>query len=362
MFRGFDAGTLGPSTHTEEIMRTRFSQLQPIVNALFIRILAACFALVGLTWATSPAAAEASGPELTVPRSDLAAAFKCPIDPTTTPGEPIMFVIGTGATGDQGYLIGQGAWELYGHPVCYMNFPDFTTADIQVSVQYLVYGLRREYRLSRRKVAAYGVSQGGLLSRFALTYWPDLRNKVSDVVAAAGTQHGTNIDLGCSASTPCTPADWQQQRHSNLLDAINSQADETPGDVSYTTVRSLTDERVRPQGGRHPTSALDGARNIVIQNVCPGRVTTHIGTGVDSVMNAAFVDAVAHNGKGKKGAANVARFPSDVCSHPYSDGLDEAQTSLFLNAAGGLLGNQSASSPKVPAEPRVHRVFIRQAP
>ena len=153
-------------------------------------------------------------------------------------------------------------------------------------------------------------------------------------------------------AAPCTPAEWQQARHSNLLDAINSQPDETPGDVSYTTVRSLTDETVQPQGGKHPTSALDGARNILIQDVCPGRETTHIGTAVDSVTWEAFVDAVAHKGKGKKGAAKVSRFPSDVCTHPYADGLDEQQTSLFLSASGGLVGNQSATSPKVPAEPR----------
>jgi hypothetical protein len=318
--------------------------------------------LLALAVLALPATAGASGPELTVPKADLAASLRCPIDPATTAGKPIMFVTGTGATGDQGYLIGQDAFEQYGHPVCYVNFPDFTTADIQVSVQYLVYGLRQEFKLGGRKVAAVGISQGGLLPRFALTYWPDLRRKVSDVVAAAGTQHGTNIDRNCSASTPCTPAGWQQLRHSNLLDAINSQPDETPGDVSYTTVRSLSDETVQPQGGKHPTSALDGARNILIQDVCPGRETTHIGTAVDSVTWEAFVDAVAHKGKGKKGAAKVSRLPSDVCTHPYADGLDEPQTSLFLSASGGLVGNQSATSPKVPAEPRVRRVFTRQSP
>ena len=140
-----------------------------------------------------PAGASASGPKLTVSQADLEAAFRCPIDPTNATKTPVMFVTGTGATGDQGYLIGQSAFEHYGHPVCYMNFPDFTTADIQVSVEYLVYGLRREYKMAGRKVAVIGISQGGLLPRFALTYWPDLRKKVSDVVAAAGTQHGTSL-------------------------------------------------------------------------------------------------------------------------------------------------------------------------
>ena len=310
--------------------------------------------------AISAPSAMASGPPLTVPQADLAAAFKCPIDPANATTTPIMFVTGTGASGDQGYLIGQDAFTAYGHPVCYVNFPDFTTADIQVSVQYLVYGLRAEFALAHRKVAVIGISQGGLLPRFALTYWPDLRRKVSDVLAAAGTQHGTTVGLGsCSASSPCPPADWQQGAGSKLLRALNSQPDETPGNVSYTTVRSLTDETVQPQSGKHPSSALRGASNIVIQSVCPGRTTSHIGTILDSVTFAAFVDAVAHGGKGKRGAARVSRFPPDVCSHPYATGLNEAQTTLFLSLAGGVVGGNQSMVPKVPAEPPVRKVFKR---
>jgi hypothetical protein len=308
------------------------------------------------------APARASGPKLTVAKADLAAAFKCPIDPTDASTTPLMFVTGTGATGEQGYLIGQDGFEAYGHPVCYVNFPDFTTADIQVSVQYLVYALRREYAMAGRKIAVFGISQGGLLPRFALTYWPDLRHKVSDVLSAAGTHHGTTVFRGCSDRTPCAPANWQQMKGSKLLEALNAQPDETPGDVSYTTVRSATDETVQPQTGKRPTSALEGARNILVQNVCPGRTTTHIGTAVDSVTFAAFVDAIQHRGKGKKGAAKVSRFPGDVCDHPYASGLDEAQTTAFLNASGGLLGSQLAQVPKVPAEPRVRRVFRRATP
>jgi hypothetical protein len=311
--------------------------------------------------ACAPAQA-AKGPALTVSKADLEAAFHCPMDPTNATVTPTMLVTGTGATGDQAYLIGQGAFEAYGHPVCYMNYPDFTTADIQISVQYLVYGLRREYSMAGRKVAVFGISQGGLLPRFALTYWPDLRNKVSDVLAAAGTQHGSTAGDGCSAAMPCTPAGWQQQAGSHLLDALNSQADETPGDVSYTTVRSLTDETVQPQGGKHPTSSLEGASNILIQDVCPGRTTTHIGTAVDSVSFAAFADAIEHDGKAKKGAAKVSRFPSDVCDHPYAPGLDEAQTTAFLSASGDLTGGQSAQAPQATREPKVLKVFTRPAP
>jgi hypothetical protein len=302
-----------------------------------------------LTWGAAPAVA--AGPELTVPKPKLRAAFKCEGKVRNATRTPIMLVTGTGATGDQAYAIGKDALDAYGHPVCYVNFPDFTTADIQVSVQYLVYGLRREFRLAGRKVAVFGISQGGLLPRFALTYWPDLRRKVSDVLAAAGAQHGTTVS-NCSAKAPCTPAGWQQTKGSRLLTALNSQPDETPGPVSYTTVRSLTDETVRPQGGRHPTSALEGATNILIQKVCPGRRTSHIGTAVDSVTFAAFVDAVAH-----RGAAKVSRLPANVCDRPYATGLDEATTRALVEGAGSLVGTQQAASPKTSAEPRVRRVF-----
>jgi hypothetical protein len=315
----------------------------------------AAAALASAVLLAAPAAA--AGPDLTVPKSDLEAAFECPIDPADSKKTPLMFVTGTGATGDQGYLIGEDAFQASGHPVCYVNFPDFTTADIQVSVEYLVYGLRREFELADRKVAVFGISQGGLLPRFALTYWPDLRKKVSDVLSAAGTHHGTTVSRGCSESSPCTPANWQQLRGSNLLDALNSQADETPGDTSFTTVRSLTDETVQPQGGKNPTSALDGASNILIQDVCPGRQTTHVGTAVDSVSFEALIDAIEHDGKGKKGAAKVSRLPGDVCDHPYADGLDEAQTTAFLEGSGELTSSQQEQAPKVPREPKVRKAF-----
>jgi triacylglycerol lipase len=61
-------------------------------------------------------------------------------------------------------------------------------------------------------------------------------------------------------------------------------------------VRSSTDEVVQPQSGKHPASSLVGASNILIQNVCPGRKVSHLGTAVDSVTFAAFVDAITHNG------------------------------------------------------------------
>jgi hypothetical protein len=326
-----------------------------IVCAALATLLSIAIAAAPATAATKPA--KPPEPPITIPKAELEAAFHCHGEVEGASAEPVLFVTGTGATGEEGYLIGKGAFDAFGHPVCDVDFPDYTTADIQISVQYLVYAIRRESQMAGRRIAIIGISQGGLLPRFALTYWPSLRTKVTDVLAAAGTQHGTTI-VGpqgpCSAANPCPPAFWQQAANSNLLRALNRQPVEAPGPTAWTTVRSATDEAVQPQTGKHPTSSLKGATNILIQSICPGRVTSHIGTAVDSVTFAAFADAISH-----KGPADPARFPSDVCTHPYAPGLNEETTTTFLTGSGGLIATQEASVPTVGAEPRV-RGYVKR--
>ena len=311
----------------------------------------ACLAVV-------PASAAAADPPLTVPKAALAASLKCAGTLKGAAKQPLMLVTGTGASGDEAYAIGKGAFDAWGAPVCWVNFPAFTTGDVQIAAQYLVAGIRTEARRAGRPIAIFGISQGGLLPRIALTYWPSLRAKVTDVLAAAGTQHGTNV-FTKAACLPggCIPAGWQQAVGSNFLKALNAQPDESPGPTAWTTVRSTTDETVQPQGGAHPTSALKGATNILIQSVCPGRTTSHIGTALDSVTFAAFRDALTH-----AGPAKISRLPKDVCAHPYAPGLDEAGTASLLGLAGGLTSGRTSGggTTRVPREPAVQPLFKRR--
>jgi triacylglycerol lipase len=178
-------------------------------------------------------------------------------------------------------------------------------------------------------------------------------------VVLAGTEHGTTVPpfangQRCSASRPCSPALWQQQAGSHLLTALDVQPIEAPGPTAWTTLRSSTDAVVRPQTGKHPASALAGASNILIQDVCPGRRVSHIGTAVDSVTFAAFVDAITHNG-----SAKVSRLPKNVCSHPYAPGLNVAATTALVCGAAGLTSAQIAKEPTVRAEPKVQGYFLR---
>lgn len=320
-------------------------------------------AIAALTW-TSATAAIAAGngassrraggaePPIAVSKRQLAGAYHCHGHLRDAAREPVLLVTGTGASGEETYVFGKHAFDAFGHPVCDVNFPRFETADVQLSVQYLVYAIRREHAQSGRKIAIFAISQGGLLSRFALTYWPDLRAEVSDVVAAAPTMHGTTLGH-CSARRPCVPAGWQQMAGSHLLRAIDAFAPRAPGPTAWTTVRSATDEVVQPQTGPHPASAIAGASNILIQSACPGRTDTHIGTAVDSVTFAAFADALSH-----RGPALVSRLPKDVCAHPYAPGLDPTTTAALISGAAALSNGQTAMQPTVRAEPKVKRYFL----
>jgi hypothetical protein len=310
-------------------------------------------ALLAFTALAIPASASAAEPALTVPQSTLDASVKC-VGPALkgTKLTPILLVTGTGATGDEIYSITKSAFDLYGHPLCYVNFPFQMTGDIQIAAQYLVNAIRYEYAQSGRKIAILGISQGALVPRWALTWWPSLRAKVSDVVGAAGTHHGSTIintkytNSKCAPNPGCPPAAWQQASGSKLLKALNAYKYEAPGPTSWTTLRSSTDELVQPETGKNPTSSLKGASNILIQDVCKGRKVSHIGTILDSVTFEAFLDAVKYTGPAK-----VSRFPKTVCKHPFATGLNEGSSWVVLSVAGSRL--DSLQVPVLGAEPAV---------
>ncbi len=318
-------------------------------------VAAALLSLIAIALPASPAVAKSSQkePALTAPKARLAESLVCPNKIKRGGVQPMMLVTGTGYTGEEAYAIGSAALKTTGRPICYVNFPFRTTGDIQVSAEYLVSGIRRVAASYGKPIAVFGVSQGGLLPRWALTYWPSLRAKVSDVISVAGTHHGTNLISGCSAIKPCQAATWQQAAGSKLLQAINRQPDESPGPTSWTTVRTATDETVQPQTGKNPTSSLKGATNILIQDICPGRHVSHIGSALDSVTFAATEDALTH-----KGPAKVKRLPKNVCSKLLAPGL--SVTAAGFVAPSGLSHFFADPAPKLAAEPRVRSYATRR--
>ena len=95
-----------------------------------------------------------------------------------------------------------------------------------------------------RPINVIGHSQGGMLPRWAIKWWPDVRSLVGDVIGLAPSNHGTPI-AAALCSSACSAAGWQQRPRSRFLAALND-GDETPGRLSYSVVLSQTDTTVRP--------------------------------------------------------------------------------------------------------------------
>ncbi len=268
-----------------------------------------------------PAPGGGADPSLRTAPATLAAALHCTGN-LRTGGEPVLLVHGTSATGREAFVAPvdfAAAVRATGSATCYVDLPEFSLGDIQTSAEYVVAAIRSVSRRAGRPIAVYAHSQGGLLTRWALTYWPSLRRQVADAVTASGSHHGTNggrlaatLDALCGSRRGCPPAFLQQRLDSRLLAALNDGKDETPGPTAWTTIRTTGDDIVQPVSG----AALKGATNVLIQAVCPGRVANHDDARFDSVSFAALVDALRH-----PGPAKVSRLPKDVCATPYAPGL-----------------------------------------
>ena len=292
--------------------------------AMPIRVLAFLVCLLALVPQATTRAAE--GPALETPEATLRAALHCPAAFADTAREPVLLVHGTFSTPEQNW-----GWSYVpalttkGFDVCTVTLPSKSTGDIQVQSEYVVFAIREIASRSGRRVDVVGASQGTLQPRWAVKWWPDVRAAVDDIVMLAGPHHGTSL-AGTSPLGRCFDACWQMRPGSDFLNSLNA-GDETPGDLSYTSVFTTFDELVVPQLPTS-TSALDGAANFRVQDLCPGRPTEHGSLSTsDAVGYALTVDAFTH-----PGPADRARFERTVCSQWMGPGMDP--TGLFRSGFG----------------------------
>lgn len=260
-----------------------------------------------------PSPSIAAEPKLETDRATLDAALIC--TPFAHPDKPpVLLVHGTFTNGPEQYN-----WTYLpllaerGFDVCIVSYPDRGLGDLQISAEYVVHALRRVHAETRRKVAMIGHSQGALMPRWAIKWWPSARNAVEDFVMQAGPNHGGDPlglfgTLGVYSPPPLfSEALYQMAGQSNFL-AVTNRDDETPGEISYTSLYTQFDELVQPVAPV-PTSALDFGQdnpkvsNILLQDVCPGRFVDHVTIGLtDRLSFELALDAITH-----PGPANIER-------------------------------------------------------
>jgi triacylglycerol esterase/lipase EstA (alpha/beta hydrolase family) len=267
-------------------------------------------------WAMADSAQDESGPPLVTPPAKLAAALHCHDTLSSASHEPVLLVHGIASTG-----AGSWGWNYVpalnnaGFDVCTVDLPYRALTDIQISTEYVVYAVRQMRDHYHSKVNILGHSQGALEGRWAIKFWPDIRNSVDDMIGLGAPYHGTaNANIVCATGS-CVPALWQFSIGSNFLKALNAN-DETPGNVSYTSIYSLTDNLATPQLPRSVSAQGDGATNVPIQSICPVRVVDHYQTLADAVAYAVVVDALTH-----PGPADPSRIDRRVCGQLFLPGV-----------------------------------------
>jgi pimeloyl-ACP methyl ester carboxylesterase len=288
------------------------------------------------------------GPPLSPPVAQMAEALQCSTGVDHATRAPVLLVPGTGASANDNFSWNyEPAFNKLGIPWCAVTFPADGNDDIQINGEYVVYAIRTMYARSGRRIAIVGHSQGGMVPRWALRWWPDMRAMVDDVIGFAGTNHGTNrAHADCPRG--CLPSHAQQASDSQFIAALNSGQETFPG-ISYTEIYTHMDEEVEPNQNDNGTSSLHGGggliTNIAVQDLCPVDLVEHLGLGTyDPVAYALAIDALNN-----PGPADPARIPHSVCTKGLMPGVDPL--TFFNNGLSAFYNVETSKGTYVQHEP-----------
>jgi triacylglycerol esterase/lipase EstA (alpha/beta hydrolase family) len=273
----------------------------------------------------------------------MQAALKCSGNPTTGP-TPVLFIHGTTSNSKANWSwtwnreLDKRSWAY-----CDIDLPNSGTSDIQVSAEYVTFAIRTLYASAGRPISMVGHSQGGMIGRWSLKYWPDTRAMVDDYVGLASSNHGAQtLKQRCKLGI-CAAADWQQSSGSKFLTALNTGPETWPG-VDYTTIRTNLDELVRPLNGVELTPGPN-VTNTVVQRLCPLEVVEHFGMAYDNAAWLIGLDALTHDGP-----AVFSRVPRH-CTSPFMPGVVIAQFPANSAAALAETARATATAKPLKQEP-----------
>ncbi|MES2424429.1 MAG: lipase [Pseudomonadota bacterium] len=280
----------------------------------------------------------------------LDASLRCPADLAGIDRSPVLLVHGTALNSQNtfgwNYI---PALTAIGIPFCTVDLPFNGMGDVQIAAEYVVHAVREMASRSGQKVQIIGHSQGGMVPRWALRFWPDIRPLVDDLVGLSASNHGT-IDARLICLPPCAPAIWQQRDDSAFLAALNRDFETLPG-IDYSSVYTQLDEVVFPNFGSNASSRLAGdashVRNIATQDVCLLNTADHLLIGTsDPVAYALALDAIVY-----PGPADPARVAKSVCTQLFMPGVQPLDFPFsLLNLTAGV-ATQLVGAPQVSKEP-----------
>jgi triacylglycerol lipase len=173
------------------------------------------------------------------------------------------------------------------------------TGDLRAQARHLAVAAERVRRDANvASVDVVGFSAGGVVARLWVREegGADVARRVLTI---GSPHHGTSqAALGAGLAGGCPEACQQLSPDSDLLRRLNA-GDETPDRARWVTVRTTADRVVTPVD----SAALDGALNLVVQEICPTSTATH-----GDLVSDPVVLATLDSGLG----ADPPRAPNDV--------------------------------------------------
>jgi pimeloyl-ACP methyl ester carboxylesterase len=286
------------------------------------------------------------------PRAE-SAGLHCTGDPAASARAgrtPVLLIHGTTSNSRANFSWNwDRAFDAEGRAHCDVDLPDSGNGDIQVAAEHVARGIRYLHHAAGARIDLLGHSQGGMIGRWVMKYWPDTRRMVDDYVSLAASNHGTQeFVVQCAAQTVCSAAYWQQRAGSAFLTALNQGPQTWPG-ISYTQIYTRYDEIILP----YRLSALPpapGVSNLAVQDLCPLETVEHFGMAYDNAAWLLGMDAIRH-----PGPARLSRVSRATCGWPLMPAVDPLR--FPSNAAAAL--TQSAKSmlttPQLTAEPPLRK-------
>ena len=174
---------------------------------------------------------------------------------------------------------------------CTVDPPDNGRADIQLSAEYVARALQVLHGTTRERTTVIGHSEGGLLARWAIEYFPQAAF-VSELVQFATPNHGTTVfDQACSG-TACPPAAQQMRPAAKFIAALNARP--ANKSLSIVSIYSTTDHLIVPV--TTPTADVPNGTTVPVQELCPARSVDHNQILADNVAVSVALDTLEHDG------------------------------------------------------------------
>jgi triacylglycerol lipase len=198
-----------------------------------------------------------------------------------SPRNPVLLI--HGLTADSlSWVVFKARLEADGFRVFTVDIPNRGFGDIAKNSQTVASKVAEiRQQTGAVKVDLIGHSEGGLEARYYIKFLGGA-SQIGRYISLGTPQYGTVLAnfstvFNLASLVGCV-ACYQMTTGSSFLANLNS-GDDTPGDVTYTTVYTAYDELVQP----YWNAALRNqpVTNVKIQSICPFRVVGHIGLVLD---------------------------------------------------------------------------------